>query len=111
MYKRQSCSNIRRKNLTSTDRLPKPYVRTQLAIALAAVRDQPERIRTKKVAGPRPHSSNMYVRTQLAIAVKVLQITNVRQAESIRKKQERNKFINTVKNYAYLLLTTFADPS
>ena len=47
---------------------------------------------------------------------KVLQITDVRQAKSIREKQERNKLINIIKivfakNHAYLMLTNFVDPS
>ena len=122
--------------INNEDRLRKPYVRTELDTANKSESDgsksracvryssrrasskqkdsmsrQAKKVCTKKVAGPRLHRNNMYVRTQLAIAEKVLQITNERQAESIREKQERNKFINTVKDYAYLLLTTFADPS
>ena len=80
------------------------YVRAQLAIAVGTKLNNSTEFE--------PCNEQPNVRTQLAIAmlVKVLQITNVRQAESISEKQERNKF-NTVKNYAYLLLTTFADPS
>ena len=110
-----------RKSLTSKNEFEscneQLYVRTQLAIAMDVTK--------KRWAEAGPHKQDVhnqavrmytasyryYVRTQLAIAVKVLQITKVRQAESIREKQERNKFINTVKDYAYLLLTTFADPS
>ena len=47
---------------------------------------------------------------------KGLQVSNVRQAKSIREKKERNKLIKTIKivnakNHAYLMLTNFADPS
>ena len=47
---------------------------------------------------------------------KVLQNTKVRHIESARGTKERSKLIKIikiiiVKNHAYLLLTTFADPS
>ena len=45
----------------------------------------------------------------LALIIEVSQLTNIRQERRIKK--ERNKFINTVKNYAYPMLTAFADPS
>ena len=87
---RSNESSINTVLINSTDRLnnEQSYIRTQLAIATSSLTS----VKTFESYNEQP-----YVRTQLATAT------------------ERSKIIKikliSVKNHAYLLLTTFADPS
>ena len=134
-------NEVRERRLSAREKScnEQPYVRTLLAIATA--KERIKRLTSKYVAkqmniamtdnikkpdnSPAARQLDKETRRirdigkelmKVLIISKVLQITMVRQIKRTRGRKERSKLIKNikiiiVKNHAYLLLTTFADPS